>query len=291
MKKFLVCMLVLALAAGTVFADPIGLRVYTDGISFGNVAADSYKFAGDGGLARLPFGLEFSKTFGPVGFSTAVEYALSFTATPKDTGDPKHQPQWNLSGSYGLQLAEASKLGFSLYNKLHFNASKGGEFADNIWDDIGPGIRFDQTFGFGSLYAITEMSIRIYTYKNADDSNKGLGLETGENYGFQAGVNTALGIYGYVRPYLTFLSNGKSPDDVLSQFDLRVGYRTGPIDARATVTIPAHDFDASGLTIRPRFTYTIIPGLWAYADLSIGAMGKKDADVTITPQIGVSYAF
>jgi hypothetical protein len=177
MKKVLLCALVFTMEAGAVFADPVGLRVYTDGVSFGNVAAEGYKFAGDGGLARIPLGLEFSKALGPVNFSTALEYALSFTATPSDTGDPKHQPQWNLSGSYSLQLAEASKLGFSLYNKLHFDASKGGEFADNIWDDMGPGIRFDQTFGFGSLYAVTELSVRIYTYENTDGSDKGLGLK------------------------------------------------------------------------------------------------------------------
>jgi hypothetical protein len=290
MKRFLPCVLVFALAAGAVFADPVGLRVYTDGISFGNVAAGNYQFAGDGGLARLPFGLEFSKLLGPVSFSTAVEYALSFTATPGNTGDPKHQPQWNIWGSYGLQLAEASNLTFLLYNKLHFDASKGGEFADNIWDDIGPGVRFDQTFGFGSLYAVTEMSIRVYFYENADGSDRGLGLETGENSGFQAGVNTNLGVYGYVRPYLAFLSNGESPEDVLTKFDVRVGYRTGPIDARATFAIPAHDFEASGLTVRPRFTYTIMPGFWAYVDLSIGAIGSNN-DVSFTPQIGASYSF
>ncbi|MDR0720166.1 MAG: hypothetical protein LBF78_11070 [Treponema sp.] len=291
MKKILLCALVFTLAAGAAVAAPLGLRVYTDGVSFGNVAAEGYKFAGDGGLARIPLGLEFSKALGPVRFSTALEYALSFTATPANTGDPKHQPQWNLSGSYGLQLAEASKLSFSLYNKLHFDASKGGEFADNIWDDIGPGVRFDQTFGFGSLYAVTELSVRIYTYENADGSDKGLGLETGENSGFQAGVNTNFGLYGYVRPYLVFLSNGESPDDMLTKFDIRVGYRTGPIDARATFTIPAVDFDATGLTIQPRFTYNFLPTLSAYADLKIGAIGKKDADVAITPQIGVSFSF
>jgi hypothetical protein len=285
MKRFLLCVLVFALAAGAAFADPIGLRVYTDGLNFGNVAADNYELAGKNSTARFKFGIEYGRSFGTLRLTTALEDTIS----PKD---PVTQGvQWNLSGSYGLQLAEASKLSFSLYNKLHFDQAK--DFADQIWDDIGPGVRFDQTLGFGSLYAVTEMSVRVYGYENSDGSAKKLDLRTGENSGFQAGVNANFGLFGYVRPVFWFLDNGETPDDILREFELRLGYRTGPIEARVTANIPAIEdgVKSAGISIKPRFTYTFMPTLNAYAELAISALGKEGADPGFTPQIGASFSF
>jgi hypothetical protein len=68
MKKILMCVLVFAITAGTLFAqaDPLGLTVYIDGFSFGNVAAEEYKFAGEGGQAGIMPGASSEKSFGAI---------------------------------------------------------------------------------------------------------------------------------------------------------------------------------------------------------------------------------
>jgi hypothetical protein len=289
MKKALVVFLILAVAGG-VFADPIGLKVYIDGFSFGNMTDKNYEFSKGGG--SLVPGVEFSKSFGAFKLTTSLQDTIGFV-------DPSTQDiRWGLKGAYALQLAEASKLTFSAYNKLHI-LKKGDDFADTkldqITDQIGPGVRFDQTLGFGGIYAIVEVDINIHTKENTK-----LDLATGADDGFKVGVDTTLGLYGYVQPTITFLSNGESPaKDAFSAFNIRVGYKFGPgknLDGRVTVAISTKEnaFDAggAGLTIQPRFTYNnIIPGLAAYADFKIGNVAVKDADIAFTPQIGVSYAF
>jgi hypothetical protein len=297
MKKFLICALIFALAAGTVFADPIGLRVYIEGFDFGDVADEDYEFAGDGGLAYLNLGLEFVKYLGPVRFATSLEDKFSFK-------DPLEQNlQWVVTGIYGLQLAESSRLSFMLYNKLHLD-SRGDKFADPdldlITDEIEPGIRFDQIFSFGSLYAMTEFDFKLHTQED-----RKLDIETGVDSGFKLGFTTNLGLWGYFRPYIAFLRNGEAADkDALEKIDIRIGYTTGPIEARVTLAIPTYEdgiktggYDLltgqyGGLNVKSRVTYTFMPGLNAYAELWIINLGAEDpVKVGFVPQIGGSFSF
>jgi hypothetical protein len=297
MKRFLLCVLVLALTAGAAFADPLGLRVYIEGFDFGDVANENYKFAGKDGMAYLNLGLEFAKYFGPLRLATSLEDRFSLK-------DPLEQNlQWTVTGSYGLQLAEASRLSFMLYNKLHLD-SRGDEFAntdlDLITDDIGPGLRFDQTLGFGSLYAVTEFNFKLHTQED-----RKLDIETGIDSGFKLGFTTKFGLWGYFRPYIAFLRNGEGADkDALEKIDIRIGYTTGPIEARVTLAIPTYEdsiktggYDLltgqyGGLNVKSRFTYTFKPGLAAYAELWIINIGAEDPiKVGLAPQIGGSFSF
>jgi hypothetical protein len=302
-KKLLICILVFALATGAAFAAPLGLRVYIEGFDFGDVADEKYNFAGKAdsdkneGMAYLNLGLEFAKYFGPVRFATSLEDKFSFK-------DPLEQNlQWAVSGIYGLQIAESSRLTFLLYNKLHLD-SRDDKFADTeldlITDEIGPGIRFDQTLGFGSLYAVTEFNFKFHTMEN-----RKLDLETGMDSGFKLGFTTNFGFWGYFRPYIAFLRNGEAPDkDALEKIDIRVGYTTGPIEARVTLAIPTYEdgikkggYDNltgqyGGLNVKSRFTYTFMPGLAAYAELWIINLGAEDpVKAGFAPQIGGSYSF
>jgi hypothetical protein len=248
-------------------------------------------------MAYLNLGLEFAKYFGPLRFATSLEDKFSFK-------DPLEQNlQWAVSGSYSLQLAEASRLSFMLYNKLHLD-SRGDKFADTdldlITDDIGPGLRFDQTLGFGSLYAMTEFNLKLHTMED-----RKLDLETGIDSGFKLGFTTKFGLWGYFRPYIAFIRNGEGADkDALEKIDIRIGYTTGPIEARVTLAIPTYEdgiktggYDAltgqyGGLNVKSRVTYTIMPGLAAYAELWIINLGAEDpVKVGFAPQIGGSFSF
>jgi hypothetical protein len=299
MKKLLAFVLVSAVVIGTVAADPIGLSVYVDGFWFGDVLQEDYKLSGDGGAASFDvLGVKYAKSFGALGLATALDFTLPLATDPVYT-----LPRWTLKGTYGLDIAQNSKLTFSLYNKLYLKTTGGedskyaatGDDGDGIQDRIGPGVKFTQTLGFGSIYAIAEIDFLIHTATDADIDI----LASGDDDGIKVGVDTDFGLYGYLQPILWFSVNGETPDDILRNFNVRIGYKTGNIDGRVTVTIPTVEdgIDHEGITIRPRFTYNnIIPGLTAYADARILGVGAKSEDdggrkIGLNPGIGVIYAF
>ncbi|MDR1903599.1 MAG: hypothetical protein LBQ88_15140 [Treponema sp.] len=299
MKKFLVCVLVSAIAGGAAFADPIGLTVYLDGFSFGNVAGEDYKFAGEDGEAGFTVGAEYAKSFGAVEVSTALDFTLGFS-------DPlASELAWNVKGAYELGLTDALSLTFSLFNTLSLTGgpdeaggdSTKGTFADadndQITDEIAPGIRFDQKLGFGTLYEIVEVGFYIHTQENR---KLDIGSSSGE--GFKIGVeDTGLGVYGYIQPELLFMYDGESPDDVLGAFNIGAGYAAGPLDVSVEFGIPTvkDGMKTGGLTITPNVTYSIIEDAFsAYLELEFSGIGA-DKDVGgefgFSPTIGLSYSF
>ena len=291
MKKFIALLLVATVVVVAGFADPIGLKVYIDGFGFGNVAGDNYKLSGlpEGGYfgGNIVPGIEYNRALGPIALNTSLQDDIKFS-------DPLSQDlRWHVKGTYALQVAEASKLIFFLYNRLHF---KGGseKFADTdldqITDNFGPGIRFDQTLDFGGLYAEGGIDFKIHT---KDDKKLEVGTSDTDN--IRLGVSTKLGLYGSVQIVLKFVNDaGETPTGgAFRSINPRIGYVYGPIDGRVTFGIPTYTdgIDSDGITIQPRVTYNnIIPGLAAYADFAIIA-GKKDGKIGFKPQIGVSYAF
>jgi hypothetical protein len=289
MKKALVVFLILAVAWG-VFADPIGLKVYIDGFGFGNVAAKDYKFSGVGGQASITPGVEFAKSFGAFSLTTSVQDKFAFK-------DPLEQDlRWLVKGAYALQLAEASKLTFSAYNRLYLYGRK-EKFADTdddgIIDRIGPAVRFDQTLGFGTFYVVVEVDLGIHTKKNSE-----LQISSGEGDNFKVGVTTNFGLSGYLMPKLAFRDvAGNTPTDVLTEFNIRVAYdinsNMGVYLNTAIATVKDGFKGANnGLTLEGRFTYkNIIPGLNAWATANVGKIAVEKADISFTPSLGVSYAF
>jgi hypothetical protein len=291
MKRIVVLLLVAAVVAGVGFADPIGLTAKIDSFSFGNVAAENYEFAGTNGLANITPGLDYAKTFGAFKLGAGLQDTFTFK-------DPlKQKLRLHVKGTYALQLAEASKLSFSVYDKFFLEGAD-DKFADvdtgQVYDYIGPGIRFDQTLDFGSIYAIAEVNFNI----NFQESKK-VAVGSGDDDGFKVGADAKFGLYGYIQPAFTFTNaDGSDVKDVLTSVNFRVGYKITPsLDARVTVDISTieNGFKTAGkgLRIRPRVTYSnIIPGLGAYADFDITGIGvESPGKVGFTPSIGVTYAF
>lgn len=289
MKKFIILLLVATVVVAAGFADPIGLKVYIDGFGFGNVAADNYELAGTAGQGNIVPGVEYNKGFGPIALNTSLQDDIKFT-------DPLAQDlRWHVKGTYALQVAEASKLSFFLYNRLHLKGAN-EEFAntdyDLITDNFGPGIRFDQTLDFGGLYAEGGVDFNIHT-----QDGKKLEVGTSDTDHIVLGVSTKFGLYGRVQIVLKFVdATGETPSDgAFRNIRPRIGYVYGPIDGRVTFDIPTNDkgIEGTGITIQPRVTYNnIIPGLAAYADFAITGAGAKDpVKIGFKPTIGVSYAF
>jgi hypothetical protein len=307
MKRVFACVLVLAMAAGSLAAqsEPLGLTVYIDGFGFGNVAGDEYEFSGENGGGEITIGVEFAKTFGAIDVSTSLEDTIGFT-------DPLSQDiAWTVKGEYGLGLSEASSLSFWAWNKLHLIGGD-DEFADTdldqIQDEFAPGIRFDQKLGFGTIYAIVEVAFVIHTADGVDmdigtsftgfdhpsNSMAGFGDE-----GIKIGIETDMGVYGFIQPEFVFSINGETPDDVLCYFNIGAGYATGPIDAYVTAYIPTFEDGVKliGLTVTPGVSYEIIPdALSAYAEFELSGIGADEADkggtdFGFSPTIGVSYSF
>jgi hypothetical protein len=187
-------------------------------------------------------------------------------------------------------------------------------------------VRFDYKLdGIGTIYGIFEVAFLVHTeedrkvdvgtsysgftynYKwTAADialaASAGIFLPSSYSLGgfgddgFKVGIETDFGIYGYVQPELLFSLNGESPDDVLQFFNIRAGYKTGPIDAYATFSIPTFEDGMKwlGLTITPHVEYEIISGLSAYLELEFSGLGSDSdvgSDFGFTPTIGVSYSF
>jgi hypothetical protein len=305
MRKFLVFVLVSLMAVGAIGTlaaqdenEGLGLTVYIDGFTFGNVVADEYTFAGEDGQAGINPGIEFAKTFGAIGFSTALEFDLSFA-------DPLEADlNWRIGGDYALDLSDTSTLTFSLWNKLHFtggdDGTGDGKFADadldQIQDEIVPAIRFDQKLGFGIIYGIFELTFVIHTAEGVDlDILTGGGVLPYGDEGFQIGVETDMGVYGYIQPELYFSTND-ADDDVFKYFNICAGYKTGPIDAYATFFIPTFKdgMKFEGLAITPGVSYEIMSGLSAYLELEFSGLGGDEdygCEFGFTPTIGVSYSF
>jgi hypothetical protein len=156
-------------------------------------------------------------------------------------------------------------------------------------------VRFDQTLGFGSLYAEAGVNFRVHTQEG-----KKLEIGTSDTDHIRLGVTTKFGLYGSAQIRMKFVNDaGKTPDDIVTEIDPRIGYIYGPIDGRVTFTIPtvSKGIEKTGVTIEPRVTYNnIIPGLTAFVNLAIGNIGAEDAagesaDIGFTPAIGVSYSF
>jgi hypothetical protein len=295
MKRFVVLFLVASVLATAAFADPIGLTAKIDGFSFGNVAADDYEFAGAKGKASVTPGLDFSKTFGAFKLGAGLQDKITLS-------DPLAQVvRLHVKGTYALQLAEGSKLSLSLYDKFYLEggyatASKAvvDKFADTklgqVYDRVAPGIRFDQTLDFGTIYAIAEVDFNINFAEGTE-----VAISSGDDDGFKVGVTTNVGFSGYVQPVLVFTNAlGTDVDDVLTGINVRAIYGiTSSLEARVTFAIPTVEkgFETTGLGIQPRVTYSnIVPGLGAYADFNITAIGA-DGDIGFTPTIGVTYAF
>ncbi|MDR0709642.1 MAG: hypothetical protein LBF77_06220 [Spirochaetaceae bacterium] len=324
MKKLVVFLLIAAVTAGAAFADPIGLKVYLDGFSFGNVAGDDYKFSGEGGEASFTPGIEYGTSF--------LDDSLALTAGLQDEvvfSDPLEQDvRLNVNVGYNLQLAPATKLVLSVWDFFHLLGGN-DKFADadlgQVKTRIGVGVQLYQVLGFGVAWTILDVEFHKSFAKGSE-----LGITTGEDNNFAVGVNSNFGLYGLAGFGIAFNDAGAATVGLekagVYGTTLRVGYITGNIDGRVSVEIPLFEdgVDFKGISIVPRFTYSnIIPGLEAYLDLAVSGIASKkylteaeretlktavesgndvskdqsavltlpNGKIGFTPTIGVSYSF
>jgi hypothetical protein len=295
MKKFIIFLLIAVVTAGAAFADPVGLKVYIDGFSFGDAAAEEYKFSGEGGSASITPGIAYSASF--------LDGSLALVASVQDTigfDDPTSQDlRLNLNAGYNLQLAAATKLVFSVWDFFHLIGAN-EKFADTdqgqVKTRIGAGAQFYQTLDFGVVWAILDVEF----HKSFAEGSE-LGISTGKDNGFSVGVNSNFGLYGLAGFAIAFNDAAAREwfmeTTGLSGTKLRIGYKISNIDGRVTVEIPLMEdgLRYKGINIIPRFTYSnIIPGLEAYLNLAIdGIAADADVgrDVGFTPAVGVSYSF
>ncbi|GHU51166.1 hypothetical protein FACS1894200_11100 [Spirochaetia bacterium] len=298
-RKLLVLVVLLSLVVGTsLSADPIGLTVGVDAFGFGDVAHDDWAFSGTKGQGYIDPYVKFQTApLEELTLFAEVYYRLKFKDPSASSLEPKIRVTYdiipkelNVWLSDEIQIKEAD-------GTWNYKDDRDESTLKNLAE---LGLRYTLGLDFGDLYFQAEPG--VYT--------QGKLLTIGafaENDGFKIGVaKVAGGLYGYVQPFFQFYAtdDGEKVEDldILYDLNIRVGYKTGPLDARVTVTIPTGSSDDKGgiaergLTIRPRVTYTIMEGLDVYGDVALGAIGgdedKGAGDhVTVKPSIGVGYSF
>ncbi|MCL2180774.1 MAG: hypothetical protein FWB83_06565 [Treponema sp.] len=279
MKKFLVFILVAALSAGFAAAqesDGIGI---TAGLEFGISDVTS-----DASQPYLWASLGYENSFGDLDFSTGLALDVGF-------GDESYQDLYfDLALGYNIGLGGSSTLSLLLANNMYFAISS--EADDIIAGILKPGVMFTQETGAGDIFVTAEVPV-AYLYFGAD-MFFGIDITAGWNSTFGLGFDAT----GHIQLSDEFGDDNKG----FTGLDLTVFYEAGSIYFEVAASIPfinegagpSSFFDFSlpnGISVTPLFGYTIIPGLQVYASCKFFNIGIKDADIGITPAIGVTYSF
>jgi hypothetical protein len=258
-----------------------GLHIGIDGFNFGNVAGDGYKFAGEGGQATLNPVIRYDHVLGKLTLTGQLSDKFEFS-------DP-----FGMIFGLGLQGAfqASNALSAGLYFLLGAPIGEKYENADPALE-FAPWVNYAHTLGFGKIYAKLDLGFYV-------PGEKQFILGTGSEDHLTVGVNTNMGLYGFVRPHLVLLNmfDGENAEeyDVLTNIDIRLGFAKNAIDFWVTFGIPTGTDDHAssikyvGMTINPRFSYLIMPKLKAYVDFAIGNIGVEGGDVSFVPSIGVTY--
>jgi len=293
MKKLLVLLLVLFMAAGFAAADDDGIGL-TAGLEFGindinkpNDAEESDPY--------IEASIEYENSFldKALDIYAGLAYDLHFNKNEYD--DTPHGLWFDFSIGYNLKLSSASTLTPILENEnyIDFSASE-----DSVLGILKPGIKFNQNIDdVGDLYFQLDVPL-AYAYYGAEDTFVGLDFTLGWASTFGLGLEAS----GHVLI---------SPNDE----DLDVSGFTGmgftasyenvaeTIYAELAVTIPLKNlkygapynyFDSSeplGISITPLFQYTFDFGLAAYLSITFDGIGITDNDLGVSPAIGVKYSF
>jgi len=274
--------------------------------------------------ARLAYDVGFYKSAGNVAFYKSVGGVGYYNLAGGDSKEKNPQNLYlDLMVGYNLRLGDTSTLSFIVGNENSFMLSPQAD--GGIIGVVRPGIKFNQYGGNpGEFYAQADVPI---AYKRLGQENKdrtftGLDITLGWLSTFGLGVeatwhvlfapNDKTLIYAYNRPAgmppnVPWTPPSNIPDtNGFTGISFAVSYETGPIHAEVALTspvkihgVPYSWFDTTpdyGMVITPLFRYTFIPGLSAYASLTIDGIGaraeqNRKVGVGITPAIGVTYRF
>jgi hypothetical protein len=263
MKRIVLMLLVLTAAAGFTAAQDEGIGL-SAGLELGlGIVAAEVEF----GLS--PF-LEYENSFfdGALDLSAALAYGLVFS-------DPVAQGiEMEEELAYNLSLAGTSVLSFILNNSNGFVLSPREDDSNNLEGVLSPGIKFNQTLGFGDLFARVDFPL---TYVQPE---RGAEFEFGIDLGLGWASTFGLGIE--VTEHNVIL-----PEGVYGGIDLTASYEYGPIYAELAIGAPP---EFEGISISPAFEYTF-NAFTFYASLEFADINVEGADVSISPAIGVKFSF
>jgi len=281
MKKLIVLLCVLVLVTGIVVAEDIGVTV---GVEFYNENIN--KADGDPTESYIEPYIAYDNTSlldGALTFHMGVEnYNINLAREAGPDGDyfPKDF-DFNIWLQYKLSIGSASTLRFYLRDDNNFTISpihhgvtyEIGSGANTSGGTLTPGLQFNQSMGFGSLYARVRMPYD-YVMAGKDDTRVRLQSRLGWNSTF------GLGLYAEVRSRL-------APDLDLYQFlRLFAEYDTDSFGLFNVLAIIPKEV-SNGITIWPHYEYDFENSSFAL-DCYFNDVGTDDG-ITIDIEPYVEY--
>ena len=269
MKRFLVLLTALTLLTGFVFAEDIGL---TAGLEFGVVNIGE----GDG-FEKQPYlmpNLVYENAFLDEALDVYAELDYSFGFN-KNGGDSFPMLlEFDLALGYNLKLGSASTLSFLLEDYWAFCLSPEVIEPDlPYFMELYPGVKFNQGFDFGDIYAKLEFPLYFFGYKDAD-----LACDIWFTAGFKS--NVGFGIYITEK-------FGIKPEAEHHAIRVVPSFEYGPIYAELkTDLIGSDDFF---LNLTPKVNYNF-NAFNFYVKCEFDFIGT-DGDIWITPALGATFSF
>jgi hypothetical protein len=267
-KKFLTVLFVLTIACSFVMAEGLGLEVGAD-FTLADVT-DVF----DSSYILTPHA-EYANSFGAIDVDVYLEYPVGFGTADEEL---YQTPYLEEEMGYKLSLGAASTLSLILNNSNNFYLSPdieetpGVEETNKLDGSLEPGVKFNQTFGFGDLYAQAGFPIGYLSQeKDADitiDSYLLLGFAHGSGFGAELTFNLAL-----------------SPEGEYTETELLFSYEADAIYAELDIVT---DKEFSSYTVTPEVEYSL-NALTLWADIEFAGIGEDD--IIISPTVGVKYSF
>ena len=280
MRKLLFLIAVLAIFSGFVMAEDLGISA---GVEFG---IDNVAEANDGN--RDPWIDPFasyggSYVDGTLDFFTKIAYKVNFYK-----GDLESVPiglYFDIALTFNFFLSAYSTISFTAENemdRLMMSNRPEAEDGSGLRSLFSPAINFKQVVeDAGDFYINLKFPITYLAYyKNADTA---IDLKS------TLGWNSTFGLGFWVREVLN-LKVPEGSETGHAEIDLCLSYGNGPFYTEVEADF-RKNLSENGLSITPLVQYSFIPGLKAWLKCGFDAIGIENADVVISPALGVSYSF
>jgi hypothetical protein len=320
----------LLLMAVMAVAKPLGFTVGSD-LSFGNVFADNYQFAGKAdpawpapaGLGSIRPYIIYDKAFGAFSLNTYLSNNFGFDNP--ETTDFK----FGLTGTYNLVFNnKASMFSFTLDNLLRLRSYDGSLRVEDGalgWGDVitPAGVKYTHNFKFGSVYGKFAIPLSFSDPAFADKFAP-LIAQSGQNpddykktfvFGIpEIGLNTVLGIGIYMTSNIQIFPDRKqtslapayekyASDIAIQQINLGIGYITARFAGSVLFEfpIPGQDMKQNGIkdqgfAITPTCVFMIPKNIRLLVNCEFINIGKDTGSAVLdkieaTPTISLAYGF
>ena len=264
MKKILILMAALVLITGFAIAEDIGLTAGLEGGVYNATKAND----GDMTPFIMPY-IYYDNSFGDLDVYAELDYEVAFD------DDTYMGVYFDLDLAYNLSLGSASTLSFLLEDYWEFYLAP--EISDPLTPymmELYPGVKFNQEFDFGSLYAKAQVPMYLLPgYKDADFAC---------DLWFTAGWKSTFGLGIYVTEKFAL-----APDAEHSAIKAVVNYGTDTFNAELkSEFIGKSDI---WINLTPKFEY-YFNAFTFYVKCDFTGIGT-DFDVEIKPTLGVTFSF